>query len=69
MMDEEKPKKKRRNYTKKPSTPLVERPTAFMADEEFNLTDMQTAFVWHYVNDNCTQTEAAPEKKRSIVPY
>jgi hypothetical protein len=59
MMDEEKPKKERKKYTRKPSTPLVERPTAFMADEEFNLTDMQTAFVWHYVNDNCTQTEAA----------
>lgn len=58
-MDEEKPKKERKKYTRKPSTPLVERPTAFMADEEFNLTDMQTAFVWHYVNDNCTQTEAA----------
>ena len=58
-MTEENTPPKKRKYKRKPSTPLVERPTAFMADEEFNLTDMQTAFVWHYVNDNCTQTEAA----------
>ena len=49
-------KKKGKNA---PDKPLVNRPTAFERDPEFELTEMQTAFVWHYVNDNCTQTEAA----------
>jgi len=52
-------KKKGRPRKKAPDTPLVERPTAFVEDEELGLTDMQNAFVWHYVNDSCTQTEAA----------
>jgi len=50
---------KRKNGKKPPSTPLVNRPSAFEEDPEFELTDMQNGFVWHYVNDNCTQTEAA----------
>jgi hypothetical protein len=49
----------KRKGKKAPDTPLVDKPTAFEDDPEFELTDMQTAFVWHYVNDNCTQTEAA----------
>ncbi len=49
-------KKKGKNA---PDKPLVNRPSAFESDPEFELTDMQSAFVWHYVNDNCTQTEAA----------
>ena len=44
---------------KAPMKPLIERPSAFEEDTELQLTEMQNAFVWHYVNDNCTQTEAA----------
>ena len=57
-MKEETPKKGRpRKKAIRPS--LTDKPMAFMPDAEYNLTEMQTAFVWHYVNDSCTQTEAA----------
>ena len=38
---------------------LVETPKAFLADEEAGITDMQAAFVWHYTEGACGQTEAA----------
>lgn len=38
---------------------LVETPQAFLADDEAGITDMQTAFVWHYTEGACGQTEAA----------
>jgi phage terminase small subunit len=37
----------------------VEVPKQFDADTEFGLTEMQTAFVWHYSQGGCGQTEAA----------
>ena len=39
--------------------PLVKTPSAFPIDEEFELTEMQAAFVWHYTEGACGQTEAA----------
>jgi len=38
---------------------LVEPPQQFIADEEFKLTEMQAAFVWHYTEGSCGMTEAA----------
>ena len=38
---------------------LVETPQAFLADDEAGITDMQAAFVWHYTEGACGQTEAA----------
>ena len=38
---------------------LVTKPTQFEADEELGLTEMQAAFVWHYTEGACGQTEAA----------
>ena len=55
-------KKKGKNA---PDKPLVNRPSAFEDNPEFELTDMQSAFVWHYVNDNCTQTEGLEEQALS----
>jgi|TARA_R110002020_G_scaffold109484_2_gene253328 hypothetical protein len=43
---------------KKMHTKLVNVPD-FNADEEFGLTEMQSAFVWHYTEGACGQTEAA----------
>ena len=57
-MKEETPKKGRPRK-KAPSSSFTDKPMAFIPDAEYNLTEMQTAFVWHYVNDSCTQTEAA----------
>jgi hypothetical protein len=46
-MKEDKPKKGRpRKKAIKPS--LTDKPMVFMPDAEYNLTEMQTAFVWHY---------------------
>ena len=60
MTEEKKTPNKHKGRPKKaPMKPLVERPTAFEENEELQLTEMQNAFVWHYVNDSCTQTEAA----------
>ena len=44
---------------KKEREPLVKTPSAFSIDEEFELTEMQAAFVWHYTEGACGQTEAA----------
>jgi hypothetical protein len=44
---------------KKKREPLVKTPSAFPIDEEFELTEMQAAFVWHYTEGACGQTEAA----------
>ena len=44
---------------KKQREPLVKTPSAFPIDEEFELTEMQAAFVWHYTEGACGQTEAA----------
>ena len=44
---------------KKEREPLVKTPSAFPIDEEFELTEMQAAFVWHYTEGACGQTEAA----------
>ena len=38
---------------------LVKMPDQFEANEELGLTDMQAAFVWHYTEGACGQTEAA----------
>jgi len=34
-------------------------PAQFEVDEELGLTEMQAAFVWHYTEGSCGQTEAA----------
>jgi hypothetical protein len=56
----------------------VEVPKQFDADTEFGLTEMQTAFVWHYSQGGCGQTEAArkrllflcgpPSRVKSVFP-
>jgi phage terminase small subunit len=55
-MSEDKPK---RGRPRKPTTKLANPPALFEADEEMGLTDMQAAFVWHYTEGACGQTEAA----------
>ena len=44
---------------KKEKPQLVSVPSHFEKDEENNLTEMQAAFVWHYTEGACAQTEAA----------
>ena len=44
---------------KKPKDKIVTTPKQFEKDEEFGLTEMQAAFVWHYTEGACGQTEAA----------
>ena len=44
---------------KKEKPQLVSVPAHFEKDEENNLTEMQAAFVWHYTEGACAQTEAA----------
>ena len=51
--------KKRVGRPKKDRKQLVETPSAFVADEEAGITDMQAAFVWHYTEGASGQTEAA----------
>ena len=51
--------KKRVGRPKKERKQLVETPSAFVADEEAGITDMQAAFVWHYTEGASGQTEAA----------
>ena len=41
---------------RKPKGKLVETPTQFEKDDEFNLTEMQASFVWHYTEGACGQT-------------
>jgi|TARA_R110000823_G_C15866425_1_gene493729 hypothetical protein len=48
---------------RKPKGKLVETPTQFEKDDEFNLTEMQASFVWHYTEGACGQTEAARKAK------
>ena len=50
---------------RKPKGKLVETPTQFEKDDEFNLTEMQASFVWHYTEGACGQTEAA--RKANVV--
>lgn len=51
--------KKKRGRPKKEKPKLAKAPIQFEADEEQGLTEMQTAFVWHYTEGACGQTEAA----------
>tara|TARA_R100000781_G_scaffold24109_2_gene17855 strand:- start:1743 stop:2252 length:510 start_codon:yes stop_codon:yes gene_type:complete len=44
---------------KKERPKLIDAPAQFEKDEEFGLTEMQTAFVWYYTEGSCSQTEAA----------
>ena len=44
---------------RKPKEKVVTTPKQFEKDEEFSLTEMQAAFVWHYTEGACGQTEAA----------
>ena len=44
---------------RKPKDKVVTTPKQFEKDEEFSLTEMQAAFVWHYTEGACGQTEAA----------
>tara|TARA_R100001163_G_C4983620_1_gene138838 strand:- start:96 stop:620 length:525 start_codon:yes stop_codon:yes gene_type:complete len=44
---------------KKERPQLALAPTEFEDDEELGLTSMQVAFVWHYTEGACGQTEAA----------
>ena len=55
MSDYPKPK----GRPKKDRPKLAEVPQQFTPNEEFGLTEMQTAFVWHYAHGGCGQTEAA----------
>jgi phage terminase small subunit len=45
--------------TKEGTSAVGGRAQQFDADSEFGLTEMQTAFVWHYSQGGCGQTEAA----------
>ena len=38
---------------------LANAPIQFIANEELDITDMQSGFVWHYTEGACGQTEAA----------
>ena len=55
-MADEKPKRGRPRKKRQQLSPV---PAMFEADEEQGLTEMQTAFVWHYTEGACGQTEAA----------
>ena len=44
---------------KKPKDKIVTTPKQFEKDEEFGLTEMQAAFVWHYTEGASGQTDAA----------
>ena len=44
---------------KKEKPKLVAIPDQFDKDEELGITAMQNAFVWHYTEGACSQTEAA----------
>ena len=44
---------------KKEKKPISETPKQFEKDTELGLTEMQNAFVWHYTEGSCSQTEAA----------
>lgn len=43
----------------KDKKPISKAPKQFEKDPELNLTEMQNAFVWHYTEGSCSQTEAA----------
>ena len=49
----------KRGRPKKEKPVLAKAPKQFEADEELGLTEMQAAFVWHYTEGACGQTEAA----------
>ena len=55
-MEEDKVK---RGRPKKERPKLTNVPVQFEADPELHITDMQAAFVWHYTEGACGQTEAA----------
>ena len=44
---------------KKPKDKIVKVPGQFDKDEEYGLTEMQTAFVFHYTEGASSQTDAA----------
>jgi hypothetical protein len=48
-----------RGRPKKERPQLAAAPVQFEQDDEFGLTEMQSAFVWHYTKGGCAQTEAA----------
>ena len=48
-----------RGRPKKDRPKLAPAPQVFEKDEEFGLTEMQAAFVWHYTEGAAGQTEAA----------
>ena len=50
---------KKKDKPKKEKKQLAKAPKQFEADDEQGLTEMQTAFVWHYTEGACGQTEAA----------
>ena len=50
---------KSRGRPKKDRPKLAPAPQVFEKDEEFGLTEMQAAFVWHYTEGAVGQTEAA----------
>jgi hypothetical protein len=56
---EESEEKRGRGRPKKERPKLVNPPMLFEPDEEYGLTDMQTAFVYWYTEGACGQTEAA----------
>lgn len=62
MSDYPKPK----GRPKKDRPKLAEVPQQFMPNEEFGLTEMQTAFVWHYAHGGCGQTEAARRETKQL---
>ena len=43
----------------KDKKPISQAPKQFEKDTELGLTEMQNAFVWHYTEGSCSQTEAA----------
>ena len=51
--------KRKRGSPRKTHPALVEVPKGFDEDPELGLTEMQAAFVWHYTEGACGQTEAA----------
>ena len=50
---------KKMGRPKKEKPKLANAPTQFVADAELGITEMQAAFVWHYTEGACGQTEAA----------
>jgi phage terminase small subunit len=59
LVEEEMTERRGRGRPKKDKPKLTNVPIQFEANPELDLTEMQAAFVWHYTEGLCGQTEAA----------